>query len=202
VPVLGVVVPAGGRGRRLDGHKLAADVTGRGLLDRTLDSLPAHVLVVCVGTELPTHRAVTWVQESPPFGGPLAAVAAGVAALTPDVAHVLVVGGDMPLAGLALSDLLDALSPVDQALTLGRRAQGCAVVVDGSGRRQPLLSAWTRTALVARLAFLAPTDGRALAALLDDVDVVEVADSWGAAADVDTPGDLADARGRFEQPHP
>jgi molybdopterin-guanine dinucleotide biosynthesis protein A len=202
VPALGVVVPAGGRAHRLGGGKLTADVTGRNLLDRTLDGLPREAAVVCVGAELPTSHLVVWVQESPPFGGPLAAVAAGVAALPAEVVTVLVVGGDMPHAALAVPALLDALAPDDGAPGQGRTPPDCAVVVDGGGRRQPLLSAWTRTALVARLAALAPTDGRALAALLDDVLVDEVADAWGAAADVDTPTDLTAARGRFGQPLP
>ena len=60
---LGVIVPAGGRGRRLSGDKLTADVSGRLLLDRTLDGLPGDALVVCVGPALATVRAVRWVQD-------------------------------------------------------------------------------------------------------------------------------------------
>ena len=110
MPSLGVVVPAGGRGRRLAGHKLAADVAGRPLLDRTLDGLPEDAVIVCVGPSMPTDRDVLWVQETPVFGGPLAAVAAGEAALPPLVTTVLLVGGDMPAAGLAIPALLAAVT--------------------------------------------------------------------------------------------
>jgi molybdopterin-guanine dinucleotide biosynthesis protein A len=192
MPTLAAIVPAGGRARRLAGHKLGADVVGRSLLDRTIDGLPADAYLICVGVALPTDRSVSWVRENPPFGGPLAAVAAGAAALGPDVDRVLVVGGDMPEAGRAVQALLAAL----------RSRTDCAVVRDNEGRRQALLSAWSRSALAQRLEALAPVEHRPLGALLDDLVVAEVPDRWGAAADVDTPDDLAVARGRFEPPLP
>ena len=111
MPALGVVVPAGGRGRRLDGEKLTADVTGVALLDRTLDGLPDDAVVVCVGPALATRRAVAWTRETPAWGGPLAAVAAGVDALPPEVTVVVLVGGDMPDAGRAVGRSSTRWSP-------------------------------------------------------------------------------------------
>ena len=201
MPVLGVVVAAGGRARRLDGDKLSTDVAGVALLDRTLDGLPAEAVVVCVGPTIRTRRTVTWTQESPPSGGPLAAVAAGVAALPADVAVVLLVGGDMPDAGHGVAALLEALGAGVEP-GQGRTAPRCSAVIDRDGRRQPLLTAWGRPDLEGRLTALSPTDGRALTALLDHVEVVEVPDTWAASRDVDTPADLAAARARFEQPLP
>ena len=84
IPRVAVVVAAGGRSSRLAGGKLTAEVAGRTLLDHTLDGLPADAPVVCVGPEVSTTRVVVWVQESPAFGGPLAAVEAGVEALPAD----------------------------------------------------------------------------------------------------------------------
>jgi CTP:molybdopterin cytidylyltransferase MocA len=201
VPALGVVVPAGGRGRRLDGDKLSADVTGVALLDRTLDGLPADAVVVCVGPTRATRRDVAWTRETPAAGGPLAAVAAGVDALPPDVTVVLLVGGDMPDAGRAVDALLDSLD-TEVGPNPGRTAPRCSAVTDRGGRRQPLLTAWRRDDLERRLTALSPTHGRALAALLDEVVVTDVPDSWAASRDVDTPADLAAARERFEQPLP
>ena len=119
---------------------------------------------------------------------------------------MLLVGGDMPDASLAVPSLLAALA-TDPGPTVGAGAVHtpavCAVVIDATGRRQPLLSAWHRNALADRLRDLVPTDGRPLAALLDTVtEVAEVIDVWGAAHDVDTPSDLAAARERYEQPNP
>lgn len=194
MPSVAVVVPAGGRASRLDGSKLAADVGGVTLLDRTLGGLPPGALVVCVGPEVPTTRSVHWVADHTPFAGPLSAVEAGVAALTPDVRTVVLVGGDMPEAGRAVPVLLAAVSTLDEP------TGGCSVLVDSTGRLQPLLSAWPLAALRRRLDALAPTAGRALSTLLDDVALVRVVDSWGAALDVDTLDDLAAARARQEKP--
>lgn len=194
-PRVAVVVAAGGRSSRLAGGKLTAEVAGRTLLDHTLDGLPADAQVVCVGPEVSTTRAVLWVQESPEFGGPLAAVEAGVEALPDDATVVVLVGGDMPGAGRAVPHLLAALGG-DQ--TRGAAAgPACAVTLDLTGRAQPLLSAWHRAVLVERLAELSPTSGRALTALLDGVTPVTIEDRWAAATDIDTQADLRAARERL-----
>ncbi|HYN74642.1 MAG TPA: NTP transferase domain-containing protein [Candidatus Limnocylindria bacterium] len=194
-PRVAVIVAAGGRSSRLAGDKLTAEVAGRTLLDHTLDGLPADAQVVCVGREVSTTRAVVWVRESPEFGGPLAAVEAGVEALPDDATVVVLVGGDMPGAGRAVPHLLAALGGDQKGGAAA--APACAVTLDGTGREQPLLSAWRRSVLVERLAELRPTAGRALTALLDSVAPVTIEDRWGAATDVDTRADLAAARERL-----
>ena len=169
------VVLAGGRSLRYGADKVAV------LLDPCLSTLPAGWPVVCVGPSRPTLRPVAWTRESPPYAGPLAGLAAGVA-VEPNAAAYVVVGADMPRAGLAAEALLAAA------------ADGAAVLVDGAGVRQPLASAWSGPLLrdaLAALAAGAPLAGRPLRALLEAFPaeaVVEVADSWGAAHDVDTPG--------------
>ncbi len=193
--VLAVVVPAGGRGRRLSQDKLSADVNGRALLDRTLDGLPEDAVIICVGPEIPTRRSVGWVRESPPYAGPLGAVEAGVDAVPKEVDVVVLVGGDMPWSGQAIPALLAALDSID-----GRTAPDCAVLTDGSGRLQPLLSAWRLASIVSALTALDATAGRPLSALLDRVQFLVVEDLWSASEDVDTPADLASARDRFRPP--
>ncbi len=133
--------------------------------------------------------------DETPFAGPLAAIAAGVAVLPAAVRTVVLVGGDMPDAGRAVAALLEARAapPPDES------AHGaCAVAVDGTGRLQPLLSAWPIATLRSRLEALAPTEGRALNALLDGVVLRQVNDSWGATLDVDTLDDLSAARARWQ----
>jgi molybdenum cofactor guanylyltransferase len=175
-----VVVLAGGGSTRFGADKLAL------LLDGVVAGLPAEAdAVVCVGAPRPTpsHAGVTWTVESPAGSGPLAAVAAGVTAAPPDVDVVVVVGGDMPAVGAAVPALVSALSAA-------AGATDAAVLVDGTGHRQPLASAWRRTSLVASLSRIGDPAGLAARRLLENAAVVEVPDTWGAAHDIDTPADL------------
>ena len=91
---------------------------------------------VVVGPVRPGFPDVTWALEDPAGSGPLAAVAAGLAALPPSVDRVLVVGGDMPYVALARDALHEALTTSDVAL-----------LVDAEGRDQPLAALWVRTSL-------------------------------------------------------
>lgn len=172
-----VVVLAGGASRRFGSDKLAL------LLDQVLDGLPVDAAsVVCVGPARPTRRpGVRWTRESPPSGGPLAGVAAGADLTTAPL--VAVVGGDMPAVGRAVPALVAA----------AQRDGRPALLVDSTGRRQPLASAWPRAVLLAALAEAGAPTGRALRALLEAAtaaDVTEVVDVWAAATDVDVPADL------------
>ncbi len=65
-----------------------------------------------------------------------------------------------------------------------------AVLVDVERRRHVLAAVWRGGAVVDRLHRLGPAHGLAVRAIYDGASIVEVADSGGWAADVDTPGDL------------
>ncbi len=176
-----VVVPAGGASRRFGSDKVAV------LLDRVLASLPVGAPVVCVGPvrATPGRSEVHWVRESPSGSGPLAAVAAAVLdgpAELADVPVVVLCGADMPQVGAAVPSLVGALLANDDA--------DVAVLVDTTGARQPLASAWRRPSLVDALARIGPPASVPLRRLLDGVEVIELADEWDAAHDVDTPADL------------
>ena len=171
-----VVVLAGGRSSRFGTDKVAL------LLDRVLGSLPVEAVVVCVGPELPTERtAVRWVREDPPYAGPLAAVAAGLAVGEAEV--VVVIGADMPGVAAAVPALVEAVG-------LGNGS----VLVDEGGWPQALASAWRRDVLTERLAGLGDLEDRPLRLLLDGASLVPVPDHWDAAHDVDTPDDLDQGR--------
>lgn len=172
-----VVVLAGGRSTRFGTDKLAAELDGVSLLDHLLAALPRAWPLVLVG---PTRRTVrpdaVWVREDPPSSGPLAAVAAGVAAAA--TGAVVVVAGDMPWAAGALEPLVSRLdtSPDFDAV----------VAVDDEGRVNPLLAAY-RTAAV-RTLLADGTDGRAMRLLELRHERLHVAGAAG--RDVDRPADL------------
>ncbi|MDC7121706.1 NTP transferase domain-containing protein [Cellulomonas fimi] len=77
------VVLAGGRARRLGGtDKGAVVVAGQALLDHALAAVAGARAIVVVGPPSVARPGVPTVQESPAFGGPVAGLAAGLAALS------------------------------------------------------------------------------------------------------------------------
>ncbi len=193
----GAVILAGGAGRRLGGAgKPLIPVGGRRMLDRVLaavaDAAP-RVVVGPPGLEVPP--GVLRVSEDPPGGGPVAALAAGLAALTGDDAAanpaelVALLAADLPfLTGTAVRRLREALE--------GSTADG-VVFVDDDGRRQTLCGVWRSAALRAALRRLPEHQGAALRRLLAGLAVREVAHETGGPPpwyDCDSPEDLDRAK--------
>jgi hypothetical protein len=141
------------------------------MLDRVLFAVAGAQHRVVVGpSTLPVPPGVWRVSEEPPGGGPVAAVAAGLAMLdslasppaespgagqAPDTLgsggprFVALLAADLPfLTSNAVARLLSAL--------VQSTADG-ALYVDGSGRRQTLCGAWRIHALKNRLAALSAT---------------------------------------------
>lgn len=141
---LDAVVLAGGGSRRLGGvAKAQLVLEGERLVDRVVAAAVgagARCVVVGpadLGTSVPTTH------ESPPGGGPVAGIAAGLAALVPGAPEVLVlacdlVGPERVVAALRAADLDD----VDGAclVEIGGRAQWLA----GRYRREALDAALVR----------------------------------------------------------
>ena len=107
-PEVTVVVLCGGDSRRLGMDKTRQPFGRLTVLDYLLESLPGEWAVVAVGPRRPTLRAVTWVREQPPGGGPLAGITAGLSRVGTDL--VAVVGGDMPFAAAGVGALVAALA--------------------------------------------------------------------------------------------
>ena len=187
------VVLAGGLGRRMGGSdKPSVLVAGRSLRDRVLDALAGADSRVVVGGSGDVPDGVGYTREEPPGGGPVAAVAAGLAAIGRDSRDAVVVAGDLPLlTASAVSALRERLSTADGAL-----------FVDQDGRRQLLCGAWRADALRQSVAELARgraggLSGASMRALVRSLDVVEV--SWDGAGpppwfDCDTDDDLRRVR--------
>jgi molybdopterin-guanine dinucleotide biosynthesis protein A len=166
--------------------KPALRVAGESLLDRVIVAC-SGLPVVVVGPERPTAHPVTFAHESPPGGGPVAAIAAGLTVV--DARLVAVLAADLPFLTAATVDLLRS--------RLTEAVDG-ALLVDDSGRDQLLVGVW-RTAVLRRVIEAAgPPEGLGLGRLLAGLTVVRVlpdelppgSPPW---QDCDTPEDLVRA---------
>ncbi|WP_199520855.1 molybdenum cofactor guanylyltransferase [Jiangella anatolica] len=179
------VVLAGGAGRRLGGtDKPALVVGGRTLLDRAVAAAAeaGAAQIVVAGPRRDTSTPVTWTREDPPGGGPLAGLAAGLAALDdPAPGAVVVLAADLPRISPELVGRLLTGLEVDTDVV---------AVVDAAGWVQPLVAAYRTEPLVAALAAVGDPRDRPVRALLEHLGVATLRDEDG-AADIDTPDDLA-----------
>lgn len=217
------IVLAGGRGSRMgDVDKPTLEVEERTMRASVLlaarsalgEGAPL-VLVGERGADVQSIGAVC-VREEPPFSGPVAGLARGLAELerlgsTDEV--VLVLGGDMPWLE---PRVLGAL--VHECAEAPRKVAGA---VDAGGRRQFLCAAWPRTVLARALSHVAGEGGslvgasakslyRALGELAPEpvlptwLDVGTLAGASGLApelvarslSDIDSPEQLEQARSR------
>jgi molybdopterin-guanine dinucleotide biosynthesis protein A len=161
---------------------------GATLLERSLLAAAGARHTVVVGPEtVGLPAGVLSTREDPPFAGPAAAIAAGLAALRgagrSDL--VLVLACDMPRAGDAVRALLEALP--------GAGADG-VMAASADGRQQPLAGFYSTAALeravqdaAARTALVHGS----VFALLASLDVQAVVVPAGSTDDVDTWDDAA-----------
>ena len=178
------IVLAGGAGARLGGPNKPDQILGSAtLLQHVVDAVRAAGTIVVVGPVRDGIDNVSWCREEPAGGGPVAAIAAGLGRTEAD--EVLVLAADLPWIAGAVAPLLAALSSAE-----------CAVLVDATGHRNPLASAWQRPALLRALDSVGELAGARAFALLESVCVIDVADTAGWGEDCDTPDDLAHARAR------
>jgi molybdopterin-guanine dinucleotide biosynthesis protein A len=166
--------------------KPALLVGDESLLDRVLAAVTGAARVVVVGPRRTTSRPVIWCREEPPGGGPVAALAAGLAEVTAD--RVVLLAGDLPfLTADAVALLLDAAADSDGAL-----------LNDSGGREQLLVGAWRAESL--RRALPDQPAGARLGPVLlglnpARVGIEQLAELPPPWFDCDTEEDLATARG-------
>jgi molybdopterin-guanine dinucleotide biosynthesis protein A len=185
LPPFAAVVLAGGRAVRLGGQrKPQLRVGARTMLETVLAAVADAAPRVVVGPPQPVPDGVLLVRETPPGGGPVPALRAGLAAVPSDVVAVL--AGDLPFL---TPELLGALR---------ERLTGDGVlVVDDTGRDQLLLGVWRTEALRAAVAGGGgPTSMRAVLAPLAVRRYRPPATPGRPApwTDCDTPAELARAR--------
>jgi molybdopterin-guanine dinucleotide biosynthesis protein A len=196
-PVFDALLLAGGAATRLDGADKPAVLVGeRTLLQHSMVAVADARRCVVVGPARPgltgTDR-IRRCQEDPPGGGPVAAIAAGVAETSAEL--VVLLAADMPWVAAAVPALLSALAR--------EKSADAAAVVDARGQRNHLAAAWRRPALLTALARCGPPAGVAARSLYRDVAVAEVRAGVDlpehAAEDCDTWSDIARARARVER---
>lgn len=165
------LILTGGRARRMGGvDKAAALVGGRSLLERVQAAVAAAARVIVVGPEAD--------------GGPVAAIAAGLAQVS--APELVVLAADLPFVTVAAIDQLRA------ALTTG-----VALALDDGGRDQPLCAAWRTDGLRLALAAVGDPAGasmRSLIAAAPAVARLQLAGDPPPWFDCDTPADLAQAQ--------
>lgn len=189
-------------------HRLTYD--GATLLQRSLNAAGGAGAAVVVGPDpgvLPV--GVITCREEPPFAGPAAAVAAGLAALARSGAArplTLVLACDMPKVGVAVRALREAVqlhglpragdARESAGSGQGRQAVGPdgVMAVSADGRRQPLVGFYSTPALQRSVQDLesrsALTNG-SMTSLLASLDVQLVTVPAGSTDDVDTWDDAA-----------
>ncbi len=184
------VLLTGGSARRLRGvDKPALQVGGRPIVERVAAAASAAARLIVVGPAyagVPAHEVV---RESPPGGGPAAALAVGVTLVR--APRLAVLGGDLPFVTPAVLDDLRRAVDADDGPVL-------AMLVDSDGRDQPLAAVWHTAALRRALAGAGPgTPLRQVVAAAPTVLRRTVPVQDGTAPpwfDCDTPADLARAR--------
>ena len=192
------IILAGGRSSRLGGvPKSGLIYDGATLLERSLRAAGAARRTVVVGPDPGgVPGGVLTCREEPPFAGPAAAIAAGLAALAADHAsrhaaaapYTLVLACDMPRSEGAVRALAEALA----ASAAGTPEMGGAdgvMAVSADGRKQPLAGFYGTAVLQRSVADAASRDrleNASVFALLARLDVREVRVPPGSTDDVDT----------------
>lgn len=195
--IVDAIVLAGGRAKRLGGVNKPELVVGdRSLLDRALQAaamVTARTTVVVGPTKAP-HGVLTTVEE-PPFGGPVAGLAAGLDLLPPDGEWILVLASDVPRAPEAVHVVMTELRG-----RLDNDLDGVCLA-DRAGRPQWLLAVYRRSALVDALAALDDIRGVSFRRLVGGMNLACVVDDRGVSDDVDSWEDVERARSVADSQH-
>ncbi|MEV0362922.1 NTP transferase domain-containing protein [Nocardia fusca] len=179
-----VIVLAGGRASRMGGvDKPGLVVGGRSMLQTALTAVASLGRTVVVGPPRPELAAhIVQTREPEPGSGPVAAVAAGLAALGAEPApRVVVLAADLPfLTDAAIDELVRRSDDFDAVFA-----------ADAAGRPQYLIGVWRTEPLAARLGELDSVINQPMKALVPlRTNIVALP----GVDDCDTPGEIAAAR--------
>ncbi|GAB3700891.1 molybdenum cofactor guanylyltransferase [Mariniluteicoccus flavus] len=182
IPLFDALILGGGRSSRMGGvDKATLSYRSHSLLERALDACSGAAATVVVAPDSPAVGTARRVLEDPPFGGPVAGIAAGMTdlAYAGPAPWVLVLAVDYPESPAAVARLLDAAEDVPGV--------DAYAAVDGAGFRQNLLALYRRPALDGALAALGGVRDRSVRSLVAPLNVVEVPLDDALVGDVDDP---------------
>lgn len=181
--MLGVIILAGGRGTRMGGaDKASVTLGGERLIDRLLRQLPYGVPASVVS---PYHLGMPQVCESPLFGGPVAGIAAGHAALN---------GGGLTTTAILAVDAPDSplMLPVLERTLVCSGADVAVATLEG--RIQPLCALWRTAALAHALSELGDPRNQPVMRLLRQARTVVHVQGDDSVRDIDTVDELHERR--------
>ncbi|WP_130178327.1 molybdenum cofactor guanylyltransferase [Cryobacterium sp. SO1] len=207
------IIVAGGRATRLGGiDKTALVWQGHSLLDGVVAAASGAARICVVGSDADLAGEVLRAVERPRWGGPAAAIVAGLETLAGDAEAdwVLVLAGDLVHADAAVTLLLAELDRINasemadtasSSISTGSISTGSIgsgadrpidglISVDSDGRRQPLLAVYRRAALLAS-ARRHPADNLPVKNLIGSLNLIQLRLPDALADDVDTPADAA-----------
>lgn len=175
----GVIVLAGGRGTRMGGvDKASVILAGERLIDRLLRQLPYGMPTAVVS---PYRLGMPQVCESPLFGGPVAGIAAGHAALSGlSLRTTAVLAVDAPDSPQMLPALAGALE----------ESGADVAVATLDGHLQPLCALWRTEALQKALGELSDPRNQPVMRLLRLAENVVHVAGTEAVRDIDTVDEL------------
>lgn len=179
------IILTGGTSKRFGADKAEAILAGRALIDHLISAIPEEIPIIVVGPNraaFDTRVQVT--QESPPFSGPVAAIAAGVKLVRTEL--VAIFATDMPFGPLLIPQLLSSMNDECQAV----------LPLDTSGFVQPLTALYRVDALNQALSSLETVIGESMRRLVANMRVVQVpivSEESRLLIDIDTQENLAAA---------
>lgn len=184
------IILAGGRASRLGGaDKAQIEIGGMPLIDSVCAAVAGCAPIVIAGPDALGGPGIRTVREQPPFGGPVA----GLAAALP-----LVAGAER--VWLLACDLPRAAGIVRQVERAGFPEEVDAVILqDADGRDQPLAGLYRVSALRRALAALGEPTNASLRRLVAPLTIMRVRDAEGASSDLDTWDDIAAYRAAQER---
>jgi len=205
MPHWDAIIVAGGRATRLGGiDKTALVWNGRRLLDGVLAAAAGAGRICVVGSEADLPATVLRTVEQPRWGGPAAAIVAGLETLSTatdtatdadanaDAVWVVVLAADLVRADEAVAVLLAELERHAASPGTGSIPHIDGLIsVDPGGRRQPLLAVYRRSALTSSAAAHPTAANMSVSGLIDGLALRELHLSDALSEDIDTPADAA-----------
>jgi len=191
---LSVLILTGGTSRRFGSDKSEALIGGRALIDHLIDEIPTGVPIVIVGPPRAAYGPeVQVIQESPALGGPVAAIAAGLALVQTEL--VAIFATDMPFGSLLIPQLLTALEPKRDAV----------LPIDSAGFAQPLSALYRASSLQRALSALPDVKDESMRNLVATLNIVKIPINESSAhllLDIDTQSDLTEAVSSYKEMNP